>query len=57
MPGSKKGRRGGRMTIKHLGPKTYADAKREKKYDAMKDRMRRRLEEKERKIRKNKIQG
>ena len=46
MPGSKKGRRGGRMTIKHLGPKTYADAKREKKYDAMKDRMRRRLEEK-----------
>ena len=30
------------------------DTKREEKYDAMKDRMRKRLEEKERKVRKNK---
>ena len=45
MPGSKKGRRGGRTTIRHLGPKTYTDARRQERFDAMKDRMRRRLEE------------
>ena len=49
MPGSKKRYRGGRMSVRHLGPKTYTDAKRQESLNAMKDRMRRRLEERKEK--------